>query len=259
MIRAIFASDIDGTLIPEESTVIPDSVFRAVEAVHDAGCLFIAASGRQYPSLRTLFEPVADKMAFLIENGSGLYYRDELVYAQVIERDLAIEIAKFVQATPNCEFLADGEGKSCVIPKDRERYLHQLLEVQKLDIREISGFDRFPERTMKIAVWCTDGAACHSEAFQAAFGRSARIAVSGKSWIDFSASDKGAGLAAACDYFGVDRADTVAFGDNWNDVPMLDFAARPFLMRTANSQLLKRYPHHIADVPTEIQRMLKNL
>lgn len=259
MIRNIFASDIDGTLIPEESTVIPDSVYRAVEAVHEAGGLFIAASGRQYPSLRALFEPVVDKMAFLIENGAGLYYRDKLVYAQAFERELAIEIAKFVQATPNCEFLADGEGKSCVIPKDRELFLHQLLEVQKLDIREISGFDQFPDKVMKIAVWCTDGAVCHSGAFEAAFGHCSKIAVSGRAWIDFSVSDKGTGLAAACDYFGVARADTVAFGDNWNDVPMLDYAARPYLMRTANPQLLERYPNHIFDVPTEIYRILKNL
>lgn len=259
MVRKLFASDIDGTLIPEESTVIPDPVYRAVEAAWDAGCLFVAASGRQYPSLRALFEPVVDKMAFLIENGSGLYYQDRLVYARAFDRELAIEIAKFVQATPNCEFLADGEGKSCVIPKDRDAFLHQLTEVQKLEVRELSDFDQFPDRVMKIAVWCTDGAACHSEAFQAAFGHCSKIAVSGKSWIDFSASDKGSGLAAACGYFGVARADTVAFGDNWNDVPMLDFAARPYLVETANPQLLDRYPDHISDVPSEIRRILKNL
>lgn len=253
--HSLIASDIDGTLIPEESTVMPEAVFEQVRAACEKGYLFVAASGRQYPSLRSIFAPVADKMAFLIENGGGLYFRDELLYANAFERELAIAIAKYVQATPNCEFLADGAGDSFVIPKT-EAFLHQLLEVQKLQIRCIPDFDHFPDQVMKIAVWCTDGSERHERDFCGAWGGKAKIAISGKSWIDFNISDKGSGLKAACELFGIPQERTIAFGDNWNDVPMLDFVHRPYIMKTARPQLLAQYAQVCEDVPSELKKIL---
>lgn len=256
--HTLIASDIDGTLIPEETTVIPEAVFAQVRAAHERGVLFVAASGRQYYSLRALFEPVVEQMAFLIENGSALFYQDKMIHADVFPRDVAIDIAKYVQATPNCEFLADGEGDSCVIPKS-ERFMHQLLEVQKLSIRRIDSFDQFPEKVMKIAVWCTDGADCHAAAFEAAYGHCAHIAVSGRSWIDFSASTKGAGVQAACRIFGIPEECTYAFGDNWNDVTMLDAVRHPYIMATARPQLLERYPNVCTSVPREMQKIFEKM
>ena len=105
--HTLIASDVDGTLIPEETTVIPEAVFEQVRAAHEKGVLFVAASGRQYYSLRALFEPVVDQMAFLIENGSALFYRDQMIHADTIDRPLAIEIAKAVAK--------DGEGATKLI------------------------------------------------------------------------------------------------------------------------------------------------
>lgn len=256
--HTLIASDVDGTLIPEEATVIPETVFDAVRKAYDLGYLFVAASGRQYYSLRALFEPVVDKMAFLIENGSALFWQDKMIHADAFERDLAIEIAQFVQATPNCEFLADGEGDSCVIPKS-EAFVRQLLDVQKLSIVQIEDFDQFPEQIMKIAVWCTDGAECHEAAFKAAYGDRAQIAISGRTWIDFSASNKGQGVRAACRKFDIPMERTIAFGDNWNDVTMLDTVARPYIMASARPELQARYPSICADVPAELEKIFENI
>lgn len=253
--HTLIASDIDGTLIPEESTTLPGEMFDRVRSAYQKGFLFVAASGRQYPSLRSLFEPVADQMAFLIENGGGLYFHDELIYANAFEREQAIAIAKYVQATPDCEFLADGEGDSYVIPKTGD-FLYQLREVQKLQICRVEDFEQFPDKVMKIAVWCVNGAEKYEKDFRAAWGHCARVAISGAAWIDFSISDKGTGLRAACELFGVPRENTIAFGDNWNDVSMLDFAARPYIMRTARPQLLARYSRVCENVPAELEKIL---
>lgn len=256
--HTLIASDIDGTLIPEEATVIPEAVFEQVRAAHGKGCLFVAASGRQYYSLRALFAPVVDQMAFLIENGSALFYQDRMIHADAFDRELAIEIAKFVQATPNCEFLADGEGDSCVIPKS-ERFIHQLLDVQKLSICRISDYEEFPAQIMKIAVWCTDGAECHEKAFKAAYGDRANIAISGKTWIDFSASNKGQGVKAACRAFGIPEENTYAFGDNWNDVTMLDVVAHPYIMATARPELRDKYPNVCTSVPETLKKIFEKM
>ena len=256
--HALIASDVDGTLIPEETTVIPEAVFEQVRAAHEKGVLFVAASGRQYYSLRALFEPVVDQMAFLIENGSALFYRDRMIHADTIDRPLAIEIAKFVQNTPNCEFLADGAGNSCAIPKS-ERFVCQLLDLQKLCVDFIGDYEEFPAQIMKIAVWCTDGAQTHADAFRAAFGARTNVAVSGKSWIDFSASTKGRGVQAACRIFDIPRERTYAFGDNWNDVSMLDVVAHPYIMAGAHPELLAKYSNVCIDVPQKMQKIFEKI
>lgn len=254
--HTLIASDIDGTLIPEEDTVVPEVIFDRVREAWEKGYLFMAASGRQYPSLRALFTPVADKMAFVIENGGGIYFQDKLIYANSFQRPTAIQIARYVQSQPDCEFLADGEGDSYAIPKT-QAFIHQLEDVQKLGVRYIRDFEEFPERVMKIAVWCPQGTADHEGPFRKTWGHCSRVAVSGTTWIDFSVSDKGTGLRAACELFHIPREKTIAFGDNWNDESMLDFVAHPYIMATANAGLRGKYANVCASVPEELKKILE--
>lgn len=254
--HTLIASDIDGTLIPEETTIIPEAVYAQVRTAREKGFLFMAASGRQYPSLRALFAPVADQMAFLIENGGGIYYQEKLIYFNAFERDTAIRIARYVQSVPNCEFLADGAGESYAIPKNRA-FVHQLEDVQKLSVRYIDDFDAFPDRVMKIAVWCPKGSDQYEKPFAERFGHCSKIAVSGSAWIDFSVSDKGSGLKAACELFQIPQERTIAFGDNWNDVSMLDFVAHPYIMESAAPALKKRYFNTCSDVPTVLEKIFE--
>lgn len=254
--HTLIASDIDGTLIPEEHTVVPEVVFERVKTAWERGYLFVAASGRQYPSLRALFAPVADKMAFVIENGGGIYFQDKLVYSNSFERSTAMDIARYVQAQPDCEFLADGEGDSYAIPKT-QTFVHQLEDVQKLGVKYIRDFEEFPELVMKIAVWCPKGTAQYETPFRQAWGHCSRVAVSGATWIDFSVSDKGTGLRAACELFGIPQEKTIAFGDNWNDEAMLDFVACPYIMATANPVLRQKYDRVCASVPEELKKILE--
>ena len=112
---------------------------------------------------------------------------------------------------------------------------------------------------MKIAVWCPDGAQIHADGFRTAFGDSTNVAVSGKSWIDFSASTKGLGVLTACRIFGISRERTYAFGDNWNDVSMLDVVAHPYIMATAHPELLTKYPNVCIDVPQKMKKIFEKM
>lgn len=43
---------------------------------------------------------------------------------------------------------------------------------------------------------------------------------------------------------GIDPADVMAFGDNYNDVAMLDLVGHPYIMSTAAAELRQRYANH---------------
>ncbi|MEM5781397.1 MAG: HAD-IIB family hydrolase, partial [Lawsonibacter sp.] len=72
MIRLI-ASDIDGTLLQNGATEIAPAIFREIDRLRTKGILFCPASGRQYHSLRRLFAPVADELAYVCENGAVVF------------------------------------------------------------------------------------------------------------------------------------------------------------------------------------------
>ena len=54
-------------------------------------------------------------------------------------------------------------------------------------------------------------------------------------------------LQRFCEHLGIQPQDTVAFGDNYNDVEMLEAAGRGFVMGNAPEEILRRFPLHTED------------
>ena len=54
---------------------------------------------------------------------------------------------------------------------------------------------------------------------------------------------KGRALRVVLERLDVDAANCIAFGDNMNDIDLLETAGHPFMMNNANPDLIKRLPH----------------
>ena len=68
---------------------------------------------------------------------------------------------------------------------------------------------------------------------------------------------KGVGVRSLCDVLGIDPADVMAFGDNYNDVAMLDLVGQPYIMQTAAAELRARYPRHTPRPEDTIRALLE--
>ena len=55
------------------------------------------------------------------------------------------------------------------------------------------------------------------------------------------------GVRQACAHYGIPPEEAAAFGDNYNDMEMLQAVGQGFLMGNAPKELLERFPHHTAD------------
>ena len=89
----LICSDIDGTLLQYGKKTLEAEILSQIKALSARGILFCPASGRQYTSLRKLFEPVADCCVFLCENGGVLYKNEQCIGKTPMPRALAEEIA----------------------------------------------------------------------------------------------------------------------------------------------------------------------
>lgn len=66
----LIACDLDGTLLHPGEHEPRSEAFELIDELHRRGIVFMPASGRQYASLRYLFAPVADELAYRMRKRS---------------------------------------------------------------------------------------------------------------------------------------------------------------------------------------------
>ena len=106
----LIACDLDGTLLHPGECEPRSEAFELIDELHRRGIVFMPASGRQYSSLRSLFAPVADELAYVCENGALVMSEGRAVVKRSMERNLAMDIANAVVAYPHADVTLSCEG-----------------------------------------------------------------------------------------------------------------------------------------------------
>ena len=237
----LIVCDIDGTLIPYGETALSPELFPLIRRLHGRGILFCPASGRQYHSLRTLFAPVADELAYLCENGAvifgvGAEGETPLLEKTAMERGEALALSNAIWDLAGHEVLISGENTSYVSLRN-PAFSQRMRNFTGNHVREIERPEEVLEDIIKVSAFCPEGTERAKALLEPRWGKAFRMAVAGPEWLDFTLADKGDGLRGLCRALGVPLSEAAAFGDNWNDLPMLRLAGHPYLMEEANPAL----------------------
>jgi len=232
----LIASDIDGTLLQNGEKKIADEVFAQIRRLKEKGILFVAASGRQYHSLRLVFEPVADDILFLCENGAIVYKDNKILTKLPMPRKETLELIKAILAEDGCEALISGANTSYLLPKD-DSYVDVIRYGNQNNITLVNSLDEISEDILKVAAYCKDGAQPFNRPLGDPWRDTFHVALAGEQWLDFTTANKGIGMKALVDALGIDFAEVMAFGDNFNDLEMLQQVGYPYVIE--NCALLK--------------------
>lgn len=252
----LIASDIDGTLLRDGDTAIPREIFQHIRRLAERGVLFCPASGRQYQSLRMLFAPVAGQVPFLCENGAVVYgpgAPGPVWSKTVMDRTLAEKLSRDIMALPGVEVLISGANTSYLCPKDPDFEGH-IRWFTGNNICLLSAPEETPEDIIKVSAYCPDVMAETRAALWPRWEKHFNAAVAGAAWLDFTLADKGTGLSQLCRRLEIAPEQMMAFGDNFNDVPMLRLAGYPYIMDTAHPQLREEFP-----VCSSVEEILRTL
>ncbi len=239
----LIASDIDGTLLRDGALEIAPEIFEHIRRLERKGILFCPASGRQYQSLRKLFAPVADRLPFLCENGAVVYGPGSPgpVWSKtVMDRPLAEALSRDIMALPGAEVLISGANTSYLCPKGADFEAH-IRWFTGNNICRVPAPEKVPEEMVKVSAYCPGALEEVQEALCPKWEQHFHAAVAGAAWLDFTLADKGSGLARLCEILEISPGQVMAFGDNFNDVPMLSLAGRPYIMDTAHPQLKQKF------------------
>lgn len=257
MIQMI-ACDIDGTLLPAGQETLPAALHPLIRQLEERGVAFCVASGRQFSNLYALFGPSAGRVHYVCENGALVFRKGEPeqpVEKLVLSRDLIRELAASISERPECEILFSGLNTSYLMLRDPAS-LDQIRPYLGSRIISVDRVEEIGDEIVQISAFCRPDTRRPYEALSARWGERVNVTVAGEHWIDFSSASKGAGLERLCRELGIEPGGIMAFGDNFNDVSMLDLAGYPVIMETAPEPLRTRYATRCRDVVETIRSRL---
>lgn len=253
MIKLI-ASDLDGTILLNGAQSVDKSMIEAIDQLVDRGHIFAPASGRQLVSLKRLFEPISDKLLYIAENGALVKYKGDTLAKNALDRQLALDIIDDVISMPNCEVLVSGENTSYIKPKSVE-YLYRMTKVVNYATTIVENFQDIKEDILKVAVCDMSGIDNSKEHFFEKWSGIAAPTVSGALYMDFMdlSVSKGGAMKQIQEKLGILPEECMAFGDNFNDIEMLDAVEHSYAMSTA-VQEVKKHGRYTADNVEEVLR-----
>jgi Cof subfamily protein (haloacid dehalogenase superfamily) len=253
MIKLI-ASDLDGTLLQNNNREISSQMIQIIEKLHEKGILFVAASGRQYPNMYRLFAPVSKHMAFICENGGLVMYKDQVLSKTPMERTLGLELIKDIWNQKGCEILLSGIDTSYMKPKN-DNFYYLMKDLVKNNVTLLNDFSEVTEEFLKISVFEEAGIANNSGPyFINKWQDLLKCTISGHGWLDFTAPcvNKGNALSFLLNKLSLNSKETMAFGDNYNDLEMLSLAEYGYVLDNANEDIKKQYKYHTKSVEETI-------
>ena len=251
MIRLV-ATDLDGTLLYPDGEM-PEGIFDCIRELAERGIRFAAASGRPTGSVRQLFAPVADQIDFICENGALVIARGRQ-RAAYFPRPMAEEIIRDLQAAGLELFLSAPErcyGITNASAAFIDETVHRGFNISFID-DPLPGADGY----IKITGFHVDAARVAPPLQQKWQGK-VHCDIAGDHWLDFTLASKGSGIRTLAEALDIPLCEAAAFGDQFNDVSMLELVGHPYVMAHAPAPLLQMGFQPCEDVMDTLRAILR--
>lgn len=244
MIKLI-ASDLDGTLLPEGTANLNPELFTVIRELMARGICFVAASGRQYDAILNVFEPLKHEIGFIADNGAYIIKNEELLYCNSFPGDTWQAIIRHVQEYPD-EMIMLSSVEGSFADRRCAAFRQQIYDGYGLVLEPVDDLTALDVHVTKIGVYCTKRNPKQSaRRGRELFGDAANIVVSGECWMDYVpvGVDKGYALQRIQEHLGISPEETMAFGDNINDLGMLRRASESYAVSNARQEVKDAVKH----------------
>lgn len=251
----LVAIDMDGTLLPTTAPAISERNTRALRAAQDAGVTVAIATGRRSAYVTPLLEGLGLRAdtPIIASNGSVTCTLDgQTIVRSHLQARVARGLCGILRPYGAVVFTFNRPGRGELVLEDLEQAHGRIalwvetnrnsIEVVKpLEDALIDGDDpiqgmatgtvqqmKDAERALKASQW-SDACGCVRTEYPARDVSILDLVPPGVS--------KGWALEQLATRLGIDRKETMAIGDNWNDEGMLEWAGQGIVMANAAPEL----------------------
>ncbi len=240
----MIATDIDGTMLRTDGTLSAAtraSLWRA----HEAGIHVVPATGRPYVVARDVIEALGINEFWVFANGAVTRHigRAETVRASWMDRDLAISVVdRLREALPGVGFAIEFD-----LDVAYEAGFEALVPVRP-DGAAVADITAAIDRDVQKVLVFHDGSTLDElyGIVSAALGDDGVASYSGLGFVEVAGAHvtKAVALDALAADLGFSAAEVATFGDNHNDIPMLEWAGTSFAMANGTDDA-KEAAHHV--------------
>ncbi|MCL2616756.1 MAG: Cof-type HAD-IIB family hydrolase [Defluviitaleaceae bacterium] len=240
-IYKLIASDLDSTLITESLT-LPEINAAAVARARQAGCHFVVCSGRATRSI----EKYEEQLGLMAEDCYGISFNGSVVYNTITRkaiRDvrlgnaLAMEIVDELMSQGVIPWVHVGDDLFIV---EEDEWVREYARRVKVPYTKIGSFREISGEISKVQV---AGYQHNLQKLDTHFNALADTRYNSfftaEFLYEFTAkhATKGEALVFLADYLGIPISQTIAIGDNLNDVHMIQSAGLGIAVNNARAEL----------------------
>lgn len=238
----LIASDMDHTLLREDSS-LPPHFDATLAALKTTGIYFVAASGRPYATLKRMFPAELDSMGFVCDNGAMICYQGEILYDSLMTRQNFSELEHFTKQFTDMAIYPVFSGRNGAYLTRRGKTYHAFVNHFYYQLDYYNDWHEITAPLNKYTLYFpNEDLELFLPALEKRFGDRFNIVVSDKMWIDITnkGADKGTALARLGKRWNISANEMMVFGDNFNDISMLEYAHYSYVMENA-PQAMHRY------------------
>lgn len=245
----IVFSDVDGTLLNSRHQMLPGTL-KAIKSLQRREIPFVIISARSPSGIYPIQEAYGFQSPVISYSGALIMDADRRVlYSKGFSQELAGKIIAFIEKNQlDCSW--NIYSMDTWIVKDRNDP-RVVCEENIVHAEATEGtVDLLPDDAEigKILCICNPGRILDIEQKLKSAFPSLSIAKSSDTLLEIMENGvtKSSGVKTLCELWNIPLQSTVAFGDHYNDVEMLETVAMPFLMGNAPEKLKKR-GFHVTD------------
>lgn len=239
MIRLI-VTDVDGTLVPDGTTEINPEIFDVIDRLHAAGTQIAVASGREWESVEWLFRPVMTKIFYVADNGAYVGMHGRKLFIHTLNPVHAAEMIRLIRENPR--LTAVGSDENGYLLEENNPALIDWLQNGYHTACRIVGDLTQARNLLKVTAY---DPACrvteNGAGILAAMQGKLQVNSAGTMWLDANeiGVSKGEAVGVLQEALSIGPEETMVFGDQMNDISMLQKAKYSFAVANAVPEVKK--------------------
>ncbi|MEY8338799.1 HAD family hydrolase [Lachnospiraceae bacterium 62-35] len=237
----LFVSDIDGTLVPEGGHEINPELLSVILKLKEKGIQFAAASGRHVSSIDRIFRPIRERIFYIADNGGfiGLYNRP--LFLEAFPKDVARAFIRDMKQVSEVELVVSSPEVAYMEPHN-EDFRDWIVNGYGYQVKIVNDMAEIDDTILKISCYCEKGPEGIYKKAVSRYGTYGNAAISGKGWMDFTPLNinKGWAVKVLQESLNIKPEETFVFGDQLNDLEMMERAYYSFAVGSAREEVRQR-------------------
>ena len=235
----IIITDVDGTLVKDGTQDINPEYYEVMDKLLCRGIQVVICSGRAYSSAEKLFSPLKNRLYFICDGGTSIWKDGNMIKSFPMKKTLWKGMFHDAMKVPDCDCFVSTGTDGYALDTDSKMY-HWLTDSYGFKMSSVESIEDIKDPVIKLSVFhpidCEE--AC-KDSFIPEWKDKAKLASAGSAWVDCCDTDasKGTALKWLQNHIGISGGDTYAFGDNINDIEMLQVAGHSYAVGNAREEL----------------------